>query len=125
MKKLPHFKPSLVTKAFFPHHHPSYINEGECFIWAYYASLLFKDVRLWHLSHHAFVRYHGRFYDSEVLRGSPDWQDLPATKCSYPCRPEPVSVQQFKDRWNFIHLYNVSWEKMEADAQRFLGSLGT
>ncbi len=88
VKKLTPFKPSLITKEFFPDYDDvSVINEGECFIWAYLAFLIFKDVEIWDVNCHAFVKYKGKFYDSEVLRGSPDWQDLPATEdADFPAR---------------------------------------
>lgn len=122
MKKLLHFKPSLVTKEFFPGYlDVSVINEGECFIWAYYAHLIFADVHLWHTDCHAFVKYHGRFYDSETLKGSPDWQDLPATEHGS-WRASPVSsLARFKADWGgSLSRFDISWNKIEHRARKFL-----
>lgn len=120
MKKLQNFKPSLVTKEFFPGYQDvSVINEGECFIWAYLAHSLFIDVELWYNGSHAFVKYHGRFYDSEVLRGSPDWADLPATEGGG--IPRRVSVKEFQVGWKGQpKWYGTSWVKLERDAQKVI-----
>jgi hypothetical protein len=121
VKKLVHFKPSLITKRFFPGYlDVSVINEGECFIWAYLAHLIFKDVEIWDVNCHAFIKYHGRFYDSETLRGSPDWQDLPATEGSE-CPPRRHSVESFKRTWRSNpRWFNTSWSKIEARARKVL-----
>lgn len=122
MRKLIHFKPSLVTREFFPEYKDvSVINEGECFIWAYYAFLLFRDVELWSVNCHAFVKHHGRFYDSEVLRGSPDWQDLPATEGAYG-RPCKHTVPHFKKYWGgpWNRKKIGSWKAIEKMAGKIL-----
>jgi hypothetical protein len=121
VKKLTHFKPSLITKEFFPEYKDvSVINEGECFIWAYLAHLMFKDVEIWDVNCHAFVKYRGRFYDSEVLRGSPDWQDLPATE-EADAPPRKHSVTSFKKSWHHNpKWFNTSWGEIESRARRVL-----
>ncbi len=120
MKKLQSFKPSLITKEFFPGYKDvSIINEGECFIWAYMAYLLFEDIEIWYNEHHAFVKYRGRFYDSEVLKGSRDWQDLPATEGGGP--PIRSSVKNFKHEWrDNPRDFGTSWKALEARARRAL-----
>lgn len=121
MRKLIHFRPSLVTKEFFPDYRDvSVINEGECFIWAYLAHLIFLDVEIWDVSCHAFVKYRGRFYDSEILRGSPDWQDLPATEdAEFPARKH--SVASFKKEWRANpKWFDTSWSEIEARARKVL-----
>jgi len=121
VKKLPNFKPSLITKEFFSSYKDvSVINEGECFIWAYLAHLIFKDVELWDVNCHAFVRYRGRFYDSETLRGSPDWQDLPATE-GYDYPAVRMSATKFKKEWRGQPRdFDTSWEELEARARKVL-----
>jgi len=126
MKKLSYFRPSLVTKSIFPtYRDPAIVNEGECFIWAYSAFLIFDNVELYYVNCHAFVKYRKRFYDSEMLRGSTDWQDLPATSgCS--CPPIKVSPQIFKVAWgDQPQRFNTSWRKIEASARRVLKNAQT
>lgn len=121
MKKLPTFKPTLVTKRIFPgYDDPSIINMGECFIWAYSAFLIFENVELWDVNCHAFVKYRGRFYDSVTLRGSPDWQDLPATEGAT-TRATKYTVDGFKFWWhNNPEKYNTTWKKIEYNARKVL-----
>ena len=88
LRKLDKFEPALVTKEFFPNDVkvPKRINYGKCFLWAYAAHKIFQGAELWDMPSHAFVRYRGKFYDSETLNGVKDWRDLPA--CSgCPCGP--------------------------------------
>lgn len=121
MKKLVHFKPSLITKEFFPGYRDvSVINEGECFIWAYLAHLIFLDVELWDVSCHAFVKHRGRYYDSEVLKGSPDWQDLPATEdANGP--PRKHTADSFKRSWGRNPAwFNTSYTQIESRARKVL-----
>lgn len=125
MKKLPTFRPSLVTKEFFPSYkNVAEINMGECFIWAYAAYCMFDYVHLWHLNCHAFVKYRGRFYDSEVLKGSPYWQDLPATEGGdYPAAPAS-SVQYFKTEWGSPKVYGITWAQIEKKAEQAIRKYG-
>lgn len=120
MKKLTPFKPALITKTFFKNYDPSVINEGECFIWAYLAHLIFKDVEIWYLDCHAFVKYRGKFYDSERPRGVSDWQDLPATEDgSEPARRRNVST--FKKYWaSQPKRFDTSWAELESKARKVL-----
>lgn len=124
MKKLQNFKPSLVTKELFPAYKDvSVINEGECFIWAYSAHIIFKDVKIWYNNHHAFVKYHGRFYDSEVLKGSPDWADLPATEGGG--LPKEVSAEQFQIDWRRNPFdYGTTWREIKSKAEKVLRKHG-
>lgn len=122
MKKLQNFQPSLVTETFFSgYDHPSHINDGECFIWAYLTFLIFKDVEMWYMDCHAFVKYRGRFYDSERLNGVEDWQDLPATEGGGSVAKR-YTVEQFKYGWRGqpkLRL-NTSWEELEGYARKVL-----
>ena len=122
MKKLSQFKPSLVTKEFFPEYKDvSVINEGECFIWAYLAHLLFLDVEIWFNDCHAFVRHRGRFYDSERLKGSLDWADLPATEGGGV--PKRYSIKDFRHEWTTQpKRFGTTWEEIEGRARKLLRS---
>ncbi len=123
MKKLQRFQPGIVTKSFFSTYDDvSVINEGECFIWAYLVFLLFKDVELWYMNSHAFVKYRGRFYDSERLRGVSDWQDLPATENGDDVAKR-FTVAQFKHGWRGQpQRFNTTWEKLESGVRKVLRS---
>ena len=118
--KIQHFKPSLVTKSFFPEYDDvAIINHGECFIWAYAAFMMFEGIELWYNGCHAFVRYRGRFYDSEVLRGSRDWADLPATEGGGV--PIQVPVSKFRLDWGGNpREFNTSWKEVESRARKAL-----
>lgn len=120
MRKLQTFKPSLVTKKFFSDYKDvAVINEGECFIWAYTAYVMFQDVELWYNNHHAFVKYRGRFYDSERLRGVSDWRDLPATEGGG--LASRTSIVSFKKEWGRNpYQFATTWEKIESKARKVL-----
>jgi hypothetical protein len=122
MKKFPVFQPSFVTKKFFPNHRPDRINNGECFVWAYTAHLLFLDTQLWWTPCHAFIKYHGRFYDSEAHRGERNWQDLRANSClGYGYSAARVTVAQFKFHWRTQpQRFGTSWEDIETKARQAL-----
>jgi hypothetical protein len=122
VKKRPHFQPSLITNNFFKHHKtPETINEGECFIWAYLAHLVFKGVELWHAPTHAFVRYRGRFYDSQRLRGELNWRDLPAADWDERDKAVRSSASVFKHEWRGQPKeFDTSWAEIEAKARRLL-----
>lgn len=121
MNKLPIFKPSLITNEIFPKGtSPEVINYGKCFIWAYSAFLIFKDIDLCDVDCHAFVLYKGRFYDSETLRGSVDWRDLPATRFAS-TTAKVWSPGRFKREWRGNpKKYGTTWKAIEANAQKVL-----
>lgn len=121
MRKLTPFKPSLITKEFFKHHKsPDIINEGECFIWAYLAHLVFKDVEIWYMNSHAFVRYRGKFYDSERLKGVAEWKYLPATKHGS-TQAQKYSVERFKRYWHSQpRRFETTWKEIETKARELL-----
>ena len=80
----------------------SLINTGWCMQWAYMAWLMFEDVELFSVPGHAFIRYHGKYYDSERLNGVDHWLDLPTNQWMglglgeiYPLPPD-----EFRARWN-------------------------
>ena len=121
MRKLTPLTPSLIPKKFFKHHKsPDTINEGECFIWAYLSHLVFKDVEIWYMNTHAFIRYRGKFYDSERLKGESDWRDLPATKCGTTVAKR-YSVERFKRYWHSQpRRFETTWQEIEAKARELL-----
>src|SRR5271157_2160841 len=77
------FRPELITQAFEEErfrNNPEEINTGYCFQWAYMCYIAFNDVELLSVPGHAFVRYKGKYYDSERLNGVSDWKDLPTCR---------------------------------------------
>lgn len=112
----------FINRNFFPNDIPKEINYGRCFIWAYIAFRLYKRVELWSFNVHAFVRYDGKFYDSERPLGEDDWKDLPAT--NFGVRHDPairVSPKQFKseDEWaGPAREYKVVWKDLRAQVQK-------
>lgn len=117
--KLANFKPSLVTKHVFPNYKdPEVINQGECFIWAYSAYLIFQGVEIWHAPCHAFVKYRNRFYDSESLKGEQSYRDLKTSLCG---KPERVSAPAFKRAWrDQPDRFDTSWEEIERIARKVI-----
>lgn len=112
----------FINETFFPEYKDvSVINEGECFHWAYVAFRLYKGVQLWDISTHAFVRYDGKFYDSERPLGEEDWKDLPAANfgvgTSYEARP--ISPREFKKAWRgSARRFRVVWKDVRAQVQK-------
>jgi len=112
----------FINQTFFPEYlDVSVINEGECFHWAYVAFRLYKGVKLWDLSTHAFVHYRGRFYDSERPIGEEDWRDLPA--CNFGAGSlhvaRPLSPKTFKQAWaSPARRYKVVWKNVRAQVQK-------
>ena len=101
------FRPELVTKAFeeeFFRQNPEEINDGWCFQWAYMAYIAFNDVELCSVPGHAFIKYKGKYYDSERLNGVDDWMELPTMKycgrwISSDKKFEPVTEAYFIREW--------------------------
>ena len=121
MKKLSNFRPGRICPHFFSHcKDPKEINKGECFIWAYLAHLLHVGVEIWYVDCHAFVRYKGKFYDSENLKGVRDWRDLPATEgCRLPA--QHYTAHEFKKGWRTQpKRFQTSWIQIELDAKEYL-----
>src|SRR4051812_16795567 len=120
MRKLQTFRPTLITREFFSSYRDvSIINDGECFIWAYSAYVIFGDVEVWYNNHHAFVKHRGRFYDSERLKGVSSWQDLPATKGGGPAAR--TTIVSFKKAWAHNPMsFGTTWEKIESNARKVL-----
>lgn len=122
MKKLPHFKASFVTETFFSHIPQDRINHGHCFAWAYIAFNLFEGVELWDTDNHAFIKYHGKFYDSDRPNGEEDWKDLPAcnfgnTVYGRPLEARCQPIEEFKDLWQGNpERYGVTWNELEIAA---------
>jgi hypothetical protein len=131
MDKLTHFKPSLVTKHFFPYevNWPAEINHGRCFQWSYYAFCMFDGVTLCDtdlnrsVDSHAFVKYHDRYYDSETLQGVYDFTQMPAV--TYTSQKLVIHTpESFKDLWvSQTYRFCISWETMEEFVQVVLRSI--
>lgn len=120
MQKLAKFQPALVTKEFFPEfiNNPRRINFGRCFIWAYVASQMFENVELWDTDMHAFVRYMGKFYDSETLNGTVEWQELPIVRdfgyTSASHEASPRSLPDYFSLWEESReQFNVNWSEID------------
>jgi hypothetical protein len=107
------------------------INEGECFLWAYHAYRLYKDVELWDMETHAFVRSKstGKFYDSEKPEGEKDWKDLRATNFGVgcgclSCRRPPrhfITGGSFRRGWGYMaKKFDVKWNKVHAKIKRVI-----
>jgi len=120
LRKLQSFKPSLINRKLFSEYDDvSIINRGECFIWAYSACVIFKSIELWYNNNHAFVKYRGKFYDSERLKGVSDWRELPATEGGG--LAFRTSIAFFKQSWylNTIQ-FDTSWKKIESTARKII-----
>lgn len=103
------FTPELVT-TLFPEkdlrQHPDQINHGLCMInhglcmrWAYMAYLLFENVELYSSYVHAFVKYNGLFYDSEMLDGVFDSSKLPANARRNAKELKTYTERKFRQDW--------------------------
>lgn len=122
----------FINRTFFPEYKDvSVINEGECFLWAYITFKVYKDVELWDMGAHAFVRskLDGKFYDSERPQGEEDWKDLPATNfgegcgCSVCQRPakQYKTIVRFKKSWTgMTKRFGVKWEEVDANIHKVL-----
>lgn len=98
--------PEFINNIFFPDYvrcnNVCDINSGRCYDWAYYVYCLYPTAQLWTTDYHAWVRYSGRFWDSESPRGVKDvdslgcnsrwgWESIP---------PKPIDVVPFKRLWS-------------------------
>lgn len=112
--KLP-FQPSLIHNNFFSNHlHPMEINFGDCYKWAWIAHKLFNDVELWSHESHAFIKYRGKFYDSEMLDGTKNYRRLRTIKESLGMFPSAVkmSPNEFIPYWGVYH--QCDWNALNA-----------
>lgn len=130
MNKLRPFRAQFVTETYFPKliSAPDEINFGICFQWAWLAYQTFQDVQLWDCQRHAFVRYHGKFYDSEALTGASDWHKLRACNSdlhlSWTARRE--SETSFKEIWyEACDYHSLSWSELNRKAKRIVLRQGT
>lgn len=127
MKKLSPFSARFVTNTFFPEFKDwtQEINQGLCFEWAYLAHRLYADTELWDVHCHAFIRYKGKFYDSERPDGVYDWHELPATQvchCKWCAKgPKLHNELGFKLGWGFARRkYGLNWRKLNAKTDKIL-----
>ena len=122
MRKLKNFDPNFITETFFSEIDPEEINMGQCFQWAYLAYNLFENVELWDLPHHAFVKYKGKYYDSECPNGEKDWRDLPASNWGrWYKTPRRQTPSAFKRDW-FLQTkrFDTSWNELETLAKELI-----
>ena len=121
MSKLKEFQPELVSTTL-PLHlqkNPREVNYGNCMRWAYTAYHMFKKVELWDTDCHAFIKYEGKYYDSETLDGVNDWKELPTN------RDDPYlgsyarkrSKRVFEKWWQNNNHIKPEWELYRSLAQ--------
>lgn len=111
MKKLKAFQPSLINSLF--HIPPEQINFGQCFVWAYSASIIFADVIICDTYEHAFIKYKSKFYDSECLSGAKDYNKLTACKFELDSTAY-YDIEVFKKNWSHnLEKYDTSWNEIE------------
>jgi len=124
----------FVTHTFFPTvSDPSDLNTGRCFLWAYYAFRLYDKVHLWDSGIHAFIRYRGKFYDSERSEGVTDWKDLPATNFGVGCGradcrapATKLTLTQFKDdkHWGMnARKRQVVWKDIDRQVEKVIDEI--
>jgi len=132
VEKLTHFKPSLVTQHFFPYevNWPAEINHGRCFQWAYYAFCMFDGITICDTDDldctvdcHAFIKHDDRYYDSEMLQGVYDFNDLPAI--AYTSRQLVIHTpESFKELWASQEIrFCMSFQSMEEWAASVVRSI--
>ncbi len=115
------FDPQFITNQIFYDIDPTIINFGRCFLWAYSAHLLFRHTTLCSVESHAFIRYKGKYYDSDHPQGVKSWHLLPATSFSKCLEYSSYPVDLFKREWaRQLVALNTSWEEIEKRAQRAL-----
>jgi hypothetical protein len=120
MKKLPNFKASFITETFFSDVPRKNINKGRCFAWAYLAFKIFDGVELWDTWGHAFIKYRGKFYDSDRPRGEKDWRDLPANKAGHSIAKRR-SAPSFKLFWHGNpETFGFTWNSLDKQAKETL-----
>jgi len=135
--KLKGFKASFITETFFADVRKDKINQGQCFIWAYLASQIFEGVETCSIDNHVFVKYRGKFYDSDRPNGEKRWQDLPT--CDYPVKRwrdmgaaldfdhhnSQYRFDRFKRDWGHnLRYFGTSWDKLDAKVKKTLKSGG-
>lgn len=115
----------FINKTFFPkdYKRPSLINQGRCFLWAYIAWRLYRNLKLCDMGSHAFVQSKKtkKFYDSQRPKGERSWKDLPATYFGHGCgckrclkgRKTYRTAGEFKRSWTVMSdIYKVDWCKL-------------
>ena len=127
MNKLSPFNAQFITQEFFPQYKdkPQFINYGQCFQWSYLAHRIYADTELWDVRNHAFIKYKGKFFDSERIHGVMDWRELPAV-CplnmkSCPRIAKPHNELGFKLCWGYARQsYGLKWDKLRQQADEFI-----
>ena len=124
-KKLSPFDAQFITDTFFPQYkdNPKVINYGQCFQWAYLAYLVFEGVELWDTHTHAFIKYQGRFYDSETKDGVLNWRQLPQAdcRCKYCSNAVKHDECAFKKEWKHASKnYGIKWIRLRKQVKQIL-----
>lgn len=123
--KLP-FQPNIIHSNFFSKYpHPIEINFGDCFKWAWIAYKLFQDVELWSHESHAFIKYRGKFYDSETLSGTKNYRRIRTVKDNSDMGPaaSKMTANEFMEYW-CVH-YTCDWNALNAQINLFGQSMVT
>ncbi len=93
------------------HRHPKYVNEGDCYIWAYIAFLENPGALLFSTWHHAFIKIGNLYYDSESPQGVRHWKEL-AFYRKYP-RTTRNPLFSFRNPEKFIKFWESSLQDMK------------
>lgn len=120
----------LITEEFFPSYvgAEAIINEGQCMFWSYIAYKLYSGVELWSNEDHAFVKYNGKFYDSETPKGVDRWQELPCNSRGLAYGQIEKSHMQRLDRFKSYWLRHgrygtMVWDRFDEHVQDYLKGL--
>lgn len=120
------FNPGFITKTFFKGWDPDMINMGRCFQWAWMCYKTYDHVQLWGTDSHAFVKYRGKFYDSERLMGVVDWRDLPACNfgkgLSWNARKEDVGNFKFLWHDSCYMRFKTGWDELDSQVKKVLNN---
>ena len=117
----------LITEEFFPScvGAEATINQGHCMFWAFVAYKLYSDVELWSNEDHAFVKYNGKFYDSETPKGVDRWQELPCNSRGLAYGQIEKSRMQRLDRFKSYWLEHgrygaIVWDRFDEQVKDYL-----
>jgi hypothetical protein len=102
----------FINRTFFPDVIVKDINRGRCFLWAYIAYRLYKNLKLRDMGAHAFVysKDTKKFYDSQKSQGEADWKDLPATNFGVGCGCSKCALG--KRKYKTAGKFRRSWKEM-------------
>jgi hypothetical protein len=117
--KLTEFRPELVIETFSIEYrkNPRKVNYGNCMRWAYTAYHMFPKVELWSNDGHAFIKYQGKFYDSEELDGVLDWRDLRTNQGRTNITSKRWNRPAFEKWWAANNHISPAWKAYRAMAK--------